>query len=253
MFAKLATDRSAHVRTAILLSLTRIDSDIEPIAFNMIFDTSASVRELVRFLLKGKYDYPSIYRERVRVAGDPGSILGLGETGSLEDIDLLKEAIKKDSVAVKLACIQAFKCLDISVAKECCLDLFMNDSGKIRKRCIDILAQTYNGETEEKMTVAYSLADVIRKKTILDIYNKVGGWSAIGLLIRAVSEDDLVLRQTAWDYLKRWRDRMTNYFVTPSEDQIRRAVRLHELTDTNKLKLNPGQLALWKEVRYCLN
>src|SRR5262249_37675686 len=156
------------------------------------------------------------------------------------------------SLRTKLACIRALKTLDITVAKKYCLDLFTHDSGKIRKLCIDILAQTWNSETQEKIEQAYELADSTRKKTILDLYNRVGGWVAAGPLIRAVSENDATLRNAAWPYLKRWRDKITNVFVSPPEDQIKKAIALHENTDTSKVQMTPNQATLWKEIRYCL-
>lgn len=254
MLLRLLLDRSVHVRLAILNYLTRIDPDIEGTIFDLLSDASSSVRDVSRFLLKSKnLDYAEIYRERIQSnENDHGSILGLGETGSQEDVFLIEKLLSKESVKVKLACLQSLKSLNISTAKKYCLDLFIHRSNKIRKKSVEVLAKTWNSETQEKVEQVYPTSDHGQKKTILDLYNKVGGWVAVSPFILAVSENDAGLQNTAWFYLKRWRDRITNVFTAPPEIEVRKAIAYYEQTDTSRLVLSPSRAVLWKEVRYCL-
>jgi HEAT repeat protein len=254
MLVKLLLDRSVHVRMTVLNYLTEIDDDLEKIIVDLLSDVSSSVRDVSRFLLKSKnLNYPNIYRERIQSnENDYSSILGLGETGSQEDVSLLEKLLSKESVKVKLACLQSLKSLNISTAKKYCLDLFIHPSNKIRKKSIEVLAKTWNSETQEKAEQVYPTADHSQKKTILDLYNKVGGWVAVSPFILAVSESDVGLQNTAWFYLKRWRDRITNVFTAPPEIEIRKAIAYYEQTDTSKLDLSPSRAVLWREVRYRL-
>jgi hypothetical protein len=94
---KLLLDPSSQVRLHGLYSIMKSPSAFENLIYQLTSDDSASVRDLSRYILKYKqYNFQKIYRDRINKKENfIGSILGLAEIGSKEDIEIFKQNINK--------------------------------------------------------------------------------------------------------------------------------------------------------------
>lgn len=82
------------------------------------------------------------------------------------------------------------------------------------------------------------------KKSILKLFNNVGGWAAIpNLMIGTINENENI-RHLAYGYLQNWKARAVRLFSKPKQGEIERAKQVFNLVhDTHKdkhyFKTNP--------------
>jgi hypothetical protein len=76
-----------------------------------------------------------------------------------------------------------------------------------------------------------------QKITILKLYNEVGGWDVLGLLIFAVADEDDSIQNLAWIFLQTWKDRALRLFTRPSTRAIEKAVAYYNVIDPSILKM----------------
>lgn len=214
-------------------------------------DVSASVRDLARYYMRPyALDFRSIYKDRIE-RGDRkiGSILGLAEVGTIDELELLKTHLQTGDPKVKLACLIALQRIDLQQASAFALSLLTDQKDKIRKRCIEILRQAWDGEVMLEAERIYADADITVKKMILRLYNSVGGWDVLSLLIRAVSETDAGTNDLAWHFLQRWRDKALKLFTKPPQEAIDKARQCYDRSTTDMAAVAPHRQMLWKEVQ----
>lgn len=130
---------------------------------------------------------------------------------------------------------------------------FLTDQpNKIRKRCIEILSRTWDQEVMLETERLYASADHILKKMILILYSTVGGWDVLGLLINATSEKDPSVRELAWSFLQKWKNKALRLFTRPPREAIDKAKRYYEGTSLDLTTISPSKQRLWNEIKYYL-
>jgi HEAT repeat protein len=251
---RLLDDNSSQVRLSSLYYIKGEASSYYEVILNLTSDLSASVRDLARYLLRSYgLDFRNLYRQRIasetiRV----GSILGLSEVGNSEDIDVLIALLNTNDTSIKLACLNGITKIDLQQARIYALQLISDESNRIRKRCVDILSRTWDAEVMDATERIYVNTNTAAKKSILVLYNSVGGWDILGFLIRAVSEDDKELKNLGWSFLNRWRERALRLFTKPPKEAIDRAKGYYDSVNLHDLISDPGRQALWDEIKYYL-
>jgi hypothetical protein len=191
-----------------------------------------------------------LYRKRIASETTRvGSILGLAEIGNSEDLDVLIALLNTKDTCIKLACLNGISKIDLQQGRIYALQLISDESNRIRKRCVDILSRSWDAEVMADTERIYVNANTALKKSILVLYNSVGGWDALGFLIRAVSESDKELRGLGWSFLQRWRERALRLFTKPPKEAIDRAKGYYE-DASNKLIADSDQKVLWEDIRY---
>ena len=165
LIKKLLFDPSSQVRLSALYSIKGIVENFVELITALTSDPSTSVRELSRYLLKDKdFEFRKIYRERIiRKESILGSLLGLADVGSHDDLEVFKEFINHDDVRIKIACLIAFQKLSLPISKTFALQLFLSPSTKVRGRCIEILSHAWDEEVYEASERIYNKAQFIRR------------------------------------------------------------------------------------------
>lgn len=251
---RLLQDSSSQVRLSALYFIKGDLEKYENVIYQLTSDGSASIRDLSRYLLKGKgYDFEKIYRERIKQKKKiVGSILGLMEVGSNENLEVFNELIAEPDIRTKIACLKGIHRFDPSAARRHSLNLLAHSGNKIRNKCNEILAVTWDAEVLETVHHLYQYGDFEQKKTILRLYNRVGGWDVINDLILAISDSDSRIRNLAWSFLQKWVDKALRLFTTPPGDILKRAVESYTQTDTRRNEMTAINEKLWKELKYYL-
>jgi HEAT repeat protein len=252
---QLLNDKSSQVRLKTLYSLTNHSEKYNDSILKLTSDLSASVRDLARYLLKSLgLNFTSVYRERIEKSQFTiGSILGLAEVSTLDDVGVLKSHIEAgDDNKVKLACLTGIQKLDLQLAKVIAIKLFPNASNKMRKRCIEILSRTWDENVLAETERMFEGGDVVLKRMILTLYNTVGGWDVLPQLIKATADLDLSVKELAWNFLQKWREKALRLFTRPPKEAIDRAKTYYGSINHDLTQIGQSKHKLWDEIKYYL-
>jgi HEAT repeat protein len=254
LILRLLNDNSSQVRLSSLYYIKAEASSYYEVILNLTSDLSASVRDLARYLLRSyQLDFRDLYRKRIASeTSKVGSILGLAEIGNSDDLDVLIALLNTKDTSIKLACLNGISKIDLQQGRIYALQLISDESNRIRKRCVDILSRSWDAEVMAETERIYVNANTSLKKSILVLYNSVGGWDVLGFLIRAVSERDSELRDLGWSFLQRWRERALRLFTKPAREAIDRAKGYYESANKPDQLSNSTRQALWDEIQYYL-
>jgi len=254
IIVQLLNDKSSQVRLQTLYYLADNSIQYYDTILKLTSDLSASVRDLARYLLKTRdLNFRAVYKGRIQVNDHKvGSILGLAEVGTSEDLDLLKTLIEAEDKMTRLACLIGIQKVDVQQAKAFALKLLIDEPNKIRKRCIEILSPTWDQDVMRQTERLYERADPILKRMILILYNTVGGWDVLAQFIKATSDKNASVRVLAWNFLQKWKEKALRLFTRPPKEAIAKAKSYYEQTIFNQLEVNPSKQRLWDEIKYYL-
>ena len=247
-------DPLATLRRDALEAGTKLGLVPEEKLISYLSDEGSAVRELSRFLLKGKgLDFAALYRQRVAKSQLlPGSLFGLSETGSKEDLSVFEHYLQSGNNKVMLACLTAIGKIDEGRAVGHALDLLTHPSGKLRDKAVDILAKSRNPKALQKVRQVYATTDYAAKKTILKLWHKIGGWIILGDLLLALSDENVYIRNLGWQQLESWKQKAYRLFTTPSTMDLERAQRIYNSIESDKLTLTPARDKLLSELAFFL-
>ncbi|WP_276368691.1 HEAT repeat domain-containing protein [Chryseolinea sp. H1M3-3] len=251
---QLLNDKSSQVRLQTLYYLRDNSIQYYDIILKLTSDLSASIRDLARYLLRThKLNFREIYKDRIQKHEHKvGSILGLAEVATTNDLDFLKTVIEIEDKNTRLACLVGIQKLDVQQAKGFALKLFADEPNKIRKRCIEILSRTWDRDVILETEQLYENANPTLKRMILTLYTTVGGWDVLGMLIKATSDKDSTVKELAWNFLQKWKDKALRLFTRPPKEAMDKATRYYEQTVFNRTEISPSRQKLWDEIRYYL-
>ena len=254
IIVQLLNDKSSQVRLRTLYCLADNAIQYYDTILKLTSDLSASVRDLARYLLKTRdLNFREVYKGRIQVNDHRvGSILGLAEVGTTDDLDLLKTLIEAEDKKTRLACLIGIQKVDVQQAKAFALKLLTDEPNKIRKRCIEILSRTWDQDVMRQTERLYESADPILKKMILILYNTVGGWDVLAQFIKATSDRNAGVRELAWNFLQKWKEKALRLFTRPPKEAIAKAKSYYEQAIFRQLEVNPSRQRLWDEIKYYL-
>jgi HEAT repeat protein len=255
LISRFLNDRSARIRVNTLYETERFPGKYDPTALEMISDESASVRQLARYLLKNKTpDFAEIYRHRLTQNQNlVGNILGLSEVGTKDDVPTFEKHLRNASPNVKLACLTAVQRLEPSIAKKYALELLAYPNKRLQNKSVEILAVNADSEVLENARVIYRNGTHEQKKTILKLFNQIGGWNVIADLILAITDDNENIQDLAWMFLQKWIVTATKLFTVPPEAQIKRANEIYQQLDKSKIKMTYHREKLWSEIPFYIS
>ena len=113
-----------------------------------------------------------------------------------------------------------------------------------RSVIIDYLSYIPRQEVLAKARDLYKTGNYDLKKSILKLFGKIGGWTAIPDLMIGTIDKDENIRQLAVGYLQIWRARAVSLFSTPKQDEIERTKQIFNFVyetheDKQYFKTNP--------------
>lgn len=251
---KFLLDRSARVRVNALYETKHFKPDYDSAILELSSDESASVRELTRYLLKDKsLNFAEIYRQRLNQNQKiVGSILGLSEVGTKDDLPTFEKYIQNPSTKIILACLIAIHRIDPTISKQYSLQFLTHPTRRVKSKSIEILSSYYDNDVLEKARTIYINGDYEQKKTILRLFNQIGGWSVIGDIIVALTDNNENIQNLAWTFLYKWREKAVKIFTTPLATEIKRANENYNQLDKTKTKMTYNREKLWTELPFYL-
>lgn len=219
----LLKDKSSKIRSyAINLIPENQLSDFQNEFNRLIFDNSVGLRATSRNLLTKltEQDYHSRYKEEVLRKPSVGSILGLSEVGTLDDLEIISSFINSNLAKIKAAVLYAIANLDYKLAKENAFILLNDPSNTVKKACITIIPKEKFAEDLEKLRVIYSQGSTETKLFTLKLISKYGGWSIAGDFLKGINETDERLKRVSYALLNKWYHYSIKLGTTQSQKDV---------------------------------
>ncbi|RYG54418.1 MAG: hypothetical protein EOO01_01625 [Chitinophagaceae bacterium] len=254
LIARFLRDRSATVRLKALYESKPFSPAFDQEIDALLSDEAASVRELSRSLLKqGGRDFAQRYRQRLAAKQLlSGSLLGLSETGSEQDLPIFEQNIQAKSNKLVVASLIAVNRFDAETAKRYGLDLLVHKSSSVRNKAVEILAKGTDDRLLERVRGVYAIGGYETKKSALKIFSTVGGWSVIGDLLLALGEENINVQNLAWQLIRKWMSNATRLFTTPSRVDIERARLIYDNLDQSGLRMTDGRQGVFHDLKFYL-
>ena len=249
---KFLKEPSAKVRVYAIYSTKPFRSEFYDEILDSLFDDSASVRELARFVLReSSLNFAELYRRRLNEnENSVGAILGLSEVRTPADLPVFESYIQKPNVKIKVACLTAISGLNKETAKKYALKFLSHLSAKVRNKSIEILSSMADDNVLEIARGVYQEGDYEHKKTILKMFGQIGGWKVVGDFIIALSDSSENIQELGWMNLKKWRRKQL--FTKPLSKDLNRAKRLYDEFDKTKPELTYNRDKFWSELPFYL-
>lgn len=104
----------------------------------------------------------------------------------------------------------------------------------------------------EKVRGIYAKGGYDLKKTILKLYNKIGGWNIVGDLLLALTDKNVHIQNLGWQLLDKWRLKVTRLFTTPPKAELERANKIYSSLDTSNIQLTHSRTTLFQDLKFYL-
>lgn len=242
---QLLNDKSANVRLQTLYCL-KAQNGFETTAKKFLADNSATIRHFARFTLKQSIiDFSKFYNDNLQENKQViGSLSGLAETDGKKYSDMVKSYLDNKKVRVKKTAFLALCKLDEESAYDFAFANLDSQYLGLRNVIIDFLSHIPRQEVLTKAKSIYETGNYDLKKSMLKLFNKVGGWTAIPDLMIGTIDENENIRQLAFGYLQIWRVRAVRLFSTPKQAEIERAKQIFNFVnetheDKQYFKTNP--------------
>lgn len=242
---QLLNDKSANVRLQTLYCLKE-QNDFETTAKKFLADNSATIRHFARFTLKQtNIDFSEFYNDNLQENKQViGSLSGLTETDGKKYSDMVKSYLDNKKVRVKKTAFLALCKLDEEGAYDFAFANLDSQYLGLRNVIIEFLSHIPRQEVLTKAKSIYETGNYDLKKSMLKLFNKVGDWTAIPVLMIGTIDENENIRQLAFGYLQIWRTRAVRLFSTPKQGEIERAKQIFSFVnethqDKQYFKTNP--------------
>lgn len=229
---KLLNDKSANVRLQTLYGIKN-ESNFNAIIELFLADNAASIRHFARFTLKHtNLDFAVFYNQKLQEGNQIiGSLSGLAEIEAKQHSEIVKKYLNNTKIKIrKTAFIALFK-LDEENAYQFAFSNLETSYAGLRNVIIDYLSHTPRQEVMTKAREIYKSEDCGLKKSMLNLFHKVGGWTVIPDLMMGTIDGNENIRQLASGYLQIWRTRAARLFSTPKQEEIQRAKQIFKFVN----------------------
>ncbi|WMN07561.1 hypothetical protein QYS48_29155 [Marivirga arenosa] len=242
---QLLNDKSANVRLQTLYCL-KDQNGFETTVNKFLADNSATIRHFARFTLKqSNIDFAKFYNDNLQKNNQViGSLSGLAETEGKQYSETVKSYLKDKKIRVKKTAFLALCKLDEESAYDFAFKNLDSQYLGLRNVIIEFLSNIPRQEVLTKAKSIYETGNYDLKKSMLKLFNKVGGWTAIPDLMIGTIDENENIRQLAFGYIQIWRARAVRLFSTPKQGEINRAKEIFNFVnetheDKQYFKTNP--------------
>lgn len=242
---QLLNDKSANVRLQTLYCL-KDQNGFEITAKKFLADNSATIRHFARFTLKqSNVDFAKFHNDNLQERKQIiGSLSGLAESEGKQYSETVKSYLNDKKIRVKKTAFLALCKLDEESAYDFAFANLNSQYLGLRNVIIEFLSHIPRQEVLTKAKSIYETGNYDLKKSMLKLFNKVGGWTAIPDLMIGTIDENENIRQLAFGYLQIWRARAVRLFSTPKQGEIERAKQIFNFVnetheDKQFFKTNP--------------
>ena len=143
---------------------------------SLIFDNSSSLRLKSRFLLDNIDDinYYDIYLKKTLENPSIGSIIGLSEVGTIDDVPLFINILNSKIAKHRASALFSISNLDYNQAKELAFNLLNDESNTVKKNCVLIIQKEKYKQDLIKLRKIYKNENIDTKRYSLKTIYQYG-------------------------------------------------------------------------------
>jgi HEAT repeat protein len=239
LIGELLNDRSSRVVTAVMRKYEDIASGkFSQRIEQLLVSEHASIRDDARFLA-GKYlyikDFPGFYRKQIGNRPVPGALLGLGETGSKEDFQLVSSFYYQNEPEMRQEALTAMWYLSKEGAADYLLKALASDLPKVRRTAKKLLKKTRLPVIIFEMKNRLEYIDPEIKLFALKVLCSYGGWHALEGILFALTNWQEQEAQTALSLLDSWVKGSAGLYSMPDSNIRVKLLKLYETLHTSVL------------------
>ena len=223
---RMATDASPIVRRESLLALAGAFPD--PASEHLeraVLDSSASVREAARFLLKDTHaDFAATYRRALHADLTPrrlaGILIGLAETGAQPDAERAAPFLSHPSPSVRRAAVQSVMRLAGEAYADRIVNMLRDPSSAVSAAARNTLRKHARGLTASQLTAILAAAPPHARVNTVHLMAALPKWESIPCLIAAAAHEDQAVASLARKYVRLWIAQYNRSQMAPSARQL---------------------------------
>jgi HEAT repeat protein len=230
LLSRLRADRLASVRRqALQISCERFPETAKEWLESALLDSHPAVRGYAQRKEQSGADVRRFYLDALS-RSDPrtvySALLGLGETGSSPDVDLILPYASHGVSKVRRAALRSLGRLQTGGFADLFVHYLSDESAAVSREAMKALAKrTHLLEGERIWHVFGNTARIHSRRNALFLIARLTKWESIRYLIEALSTEDLELRELANKYVRRWQSQFNRSFTTPTAGQVKGLLR----------------------------
>ena len=226
-------DRSVQVRRVALVALapTLSDDQATTLLEAALLDTNTSARWQARALVlqRGPFDLAAFYRRVLSAASQPamvrGALLGLGESGTADDVALLMPSLSADSLGVRCAALRARADLEpLSSIEPYLVALKLPEASVSReaRRALEPRLAHVGVASLHEFVVDQALPPHTRRNA-LSLAKGKSKWERLPVLLDACGDPDETIANMALLLVDGWCTGYNRSFLQPTHAQVEAA------------------------------
>lgn len=225
----LLMDKSSRIRLLTLRKLKDKENFAE-IVYDFLCDSATAIREFARYNLRTQVtDFSIVYQENLRANKNIiGSLLGLAETKAKQYSTSIVPYLLDPKLKIRKVAFLSLQKLDNDLAYQYAFQNLDSEYIGIRNICIDFLSNKANDTTMAKARSIYLQGNYELQLSMLNFFNKVGQWEAIGDIILGTISENENIRLLSYRYLEQWKSKTNTYFMQPKQEQLERVNQIFE-------------------------
>ena len=223
-------DRSVQVRRAALavVAPTLSDDEARPLLESALLDTHTTARWQARVLVlaRGPFDFAGFYRRVLSSANQPalvrGALLGLGESGTAEDVARVVPFLSADRLRVRCAALHARADLEPLASTEAYLAALRSvEPGLSReaRRALEPRLDHVPVEILHALVIDHPLPAHTRRNA-LSLANGKSKWERLPVLLEGCADSDEMIAKMASLLVDGWCARYNRSFLQPTPAQV---------------------------------
>lgn len=158
-----------------------------------------------------------------------GSLAGLAEIGASHYAGTVESFLNDKVIKIRKTAFLALSRLNEKKAYQFALNHLNSNIAGIRRVVIDFLSGMSENEVMEKARLYFNYGEHEIKKSMLQLFQKVGGMEVIADLMLGTINEDEEIRQLSCIYLDVWRAKAARLFTAPARKDIERAEAVYKL------------------------
>jgi len=243
----LLADKSSKIRLQTLYALEK-NENISNIVYDFLADTSSSIRNFARFILKNEnIDFKELYSKNLQQNHSvEGSLYGLKEIDGKEFINEIITFLNCKVIKIVKAAFNTIKEFEPKTAYNFALNNISSNSIGIRKISIEYLYKNPTSEVIEKARTLFHSENLQLRKSMLKLFSKIGKYKCLDEILNGTIDENKDIRILSNAYLKDWVAKSSKYFISPTQDEIK---LIKESVEKVKLQLKDDDYVTIKTLK----